>query len=1346
MAEDLNSLYAKLSLGEKESSSLSTDGTTLDLPNSSLSLVGKLLAPRVISLDQVSSLFKRLWNPKKPLTCKSLHDNVFLFSFESLADKKRISLSAPWLFDRSSSHGALSGSNYMGFPLDYSQKVLPCAGNFIGKFLEVQTDSTGSVIGKFLRIKVEIDIQKPLCRVIQLDEKFQKRLIGLKYERLPDFCFHCGKLGHILKDCDEHVLNGGSEKSELEYGNWLRASSLTNPFSSNRQHPKTQPTSPDTPTDTQPNIPDTHDYSQKSPRSSTPIPLIEGPISMPNDNLATPPPPNTFPHSISSTDAIIILSTQNNDSATTPHNLIPITNNSQNLIPFSTKSSNKSLLTSHSHSPSINVLCSSSYNTKTPPTHKAHASSLPNTQAKVTYTHILSSIPSPHPIIPISHEHTQPSNASCPPSLTTPISHVHMPHSPSLAATSKNHPAIPSHTLSTISQPSTQLVLTSSPFLVNVPILMDAPAKKLARKFIKAKKHLPSNSLSDTILPLRVQSVNCIFSTVIILIYMWCLLRLLERKPNMMTLNRDFDRLKNVLGFFGVSVPPVGRSGGLALLWRQNVDVSLRGFNNHFIDAHVSFATMKFRFTGVYGQPNISQRRAFWNSFKNLFPRTNEPWICMGDFNEVLRQNEFVGSRPRASWQISLFRDAIDSCDLSDMGFCGSRFTWHRLLAHPRTQRARLDRCLCNPTFRTVFPWYKIYNIPSFTSDHVFVLTRVEKQAPQPNHSLRRKPQRFESYWVKSMDCKRIIQEAWSSSPPALNCKLQSCLAGLVQWNRSQYGDLTERINKIKVEISQLEKGRITDQVKHRLCELHDNLDSLLELNDMKWKQRAKQHWYKNGDRNTAFFHAYASKRRATNHISSLLDNHGQSHTDTVAIERIITAYFENIFHSVSPSSHDIQHALSRIRPRVTKDMADCLTCPSNFFAHSVAANPDMNATVSSLIDPLNATWKEQVVRSLFSSDEASLIFSIPIASTPLEDLWCWHHNKNGKFTVKSAYHIALTSATLFPELQASFASGSSPNPVWKKIWHLKIPPRFKLFAWRCCSEAIPTMDFLGRHHIDVSDDCKFCPARSCDASHIFFLCPFAGKTWAHTGLKDIIWTFLQSSFSLWYKEIILNSPAEVSNMFVVITNLIWFHRNKKKFENTTCDPFYVAAAANIILQDFQKSYLHAADFPRSPSDSTLSGRFPRIYFDGAIAPYNSCGGVGIAYFDKYGNFIHGLSKKFSGINDPEVAETLALREALKLANTLNIGPIFICGDAAQVILAATGEASCPASCSGILQDILSLKASVSLQGIVWIRRSANFVAHTLANFAKHMSHVCYLWDHLPDPVCQSLLDDFQHL
>ena len=48
----------------------------------------------------------------------------------------------------------------------------------------------------------------------------EAQLFFLKYERLPNFCYSYGLLGHILEECEnEDVANDEA----LQFGNWLRA-------------------------------------------------------------------------------------------------------------------------------------------------------------------------------------------------------------------------------------------------------------------------------------------------------------------------------------------------------------------------------------------------------------------------------------------------------------------------------------------------------------------------------------------------------------------------------------------------------------------------------------------------------------------------------------------------------------------------------------------------------------------------------------------------------------------------------------------------------------------------------------------------------------------------------------------------------------------------------------------------------------------------------------------------------------------------------------------------------------------------------------------------------------------
>lgn len=59
---------------------------------------------------------------------------------------------------------------------------------------------------------------------------------------------------------------------------------------------------------------------------------------------------------------------------------------------------------------------------------------------------------------------------------------------------------------------------------------------------------------------------------------------------------------------------------------------------------------------------------------------------------------------------------------------------------------------------------------------------------------------------------------------------------------------------------------------------------------------RAKTQWLAEGDRNTKFFHAQASKRSAQNHISGLKDNMGLIQTDLEVIGANYSKLFQEYF------------------------------------------------------------------------------------------------------------------------------------------------------------------------------------------------------------------------------------------------------------------------------------------------------------------------------------------------------------------------------------------------------------------------------------------------------------------
>ena len=85
--------------------------------------------------------------------------------------------------------------------------------------------------GRMMRVRVQVDISKPLCRGRKLGlANGEEKWVSFRYERLPNFCYWCGLLTHGEKDCEVWLENQETLSREARgYGPWLRAD-IEGPF------------------------------------------------------------------------------------------------------------------------------------------------------------------------------------------------------------------------------------------------------------------------------------------------------------------------------------------------------------------------------------------------------------------------------------------------------------------------------------------------------------------------------------------------------------------------------------------------------------------------------------------------------------------------------------------------------------------------------------------------------------------------------------------------------------------------------------------------------------------------------------------------------------------------------------------------------------------------------------------------------------------------------------------------------------------------------------------------------------------------------------------------------------
>lgn len=149
------------------------------------------------------------------------------------------------------------------------------------------------------------------------------------------------------------------------------------------------------------------------------------------------------------------------------------------------------------------------------------------------------------------------------------------------------------------------------------------------------------------------------------------------------------------------------------------------------------------------------------------------------------------------------------------------------------------------------------------------------------SHSFLKPPKerlfQYEVRWDLDKDCRETVDVCWNEgrvlSDPLdrVSQKLKNCQDGLKRWkaltdkNRSQ--TIKIKSNQMKA-LQELEGPNSLEEQVLLQRETH----CLMDQEELKWKQRAKKYWYRNGDWNTKFFHACANQRRRKNLITTVLD------------------------------------------------------------------------------------------------------------------------------------------------------------------------------------------------------------------------------------------------------------------------------------------------------------------------------------------------------------------------------------------------------------------------------------------------------------------------------------------
>ncbi|KAG8387885.1 hypothetical protein BUALT_Bualt02G0068000 [Buddleja alternifolia] len=176
--------------------------------NKELMLVGGLLSSRPYNFEAFRNTITRIIHPLQGLTVRKISverfDNPSTMPLDMCTFRVHI-LDPP--------------SKMM------TREVAIFVGNRLGRFKDVHLDNSGVSWDSTLKLTIEIDVTKPLKRVLQLNSPLgESYIVTFQYERLPNFRYVCSKIGHLATCC---LLRYSKDFKDLgdhtAFGPWLRA-------------------------------------------------------------------------------------------------------------------------------------------------------------------------------------------------------------------------------------------------------------------------------------------------------------------------------------------------------------------------------------------------------------------------------------------------------------------------------------------------------------------------------------------------------------------------------------------------------------------------------------------------------------------------------------------------------------------------------------------------------------------------------------------------------------------------------------------------------------------------------------------------------------------------------------------------------------------------------------------------------------------------------------------------------------------------------------------------------------------------------------------------------------------
>ncbi|GJS81519.1 hypothetical protein Tco_0748060 [Tanacetum coccineum] len=281
----------------------------------------------------------------------------------------------------------------------------------------------------------------------------------------------------------------------------------------------------------------------------------------------------------------------------------------------------------------------------------------------------------------------------------------------------------------------------------------------------------------------------------------------------------------------------------------------------------------------IYAHNKYIQRRSLWNALghhKNYV--RNRPWCLLGDFNATLFLEESTAGSSRIDIAMREFKECVDDIEVVDVTNSGLQYTWNQKPRGNDGILKKLDRIMANMAFISEFVGVHAVFKPYRNSDHSPSILSVPM-------AVQGKPKPFKFYNIitKHERFREIVQGTWCNEVSGFFMfrivkKLKSMKKPLRKL-LFEKGNLHANVDRLRVELDQIQTLLDKDpfnyilREKEATCVVAFNQAILEEERFL--KQKAKIHWLKEGDSNSAYFHKAVKSRVSRSRIDVVTNGDG---------------------------------------------------------------------------------------------------------------------------------------------------------------------------------------------------------------------------------------------------------------------------------------------------------------------------------------------------------------------------------------------------------------------------------------------------------------------------------------